>query len=574
MHSGAERHSPEALAGLTTAQSAVERLIGWPLLYEAEGRSLGIQWPTGLLIHGPAGCGKTALVHSVAKEFGFTVRTITPACVYGAYTGESEKQLREAFEAAHKQAQKQHPTLIFLDELDSIAPLRSSQQPHEARVVAQLLTLLDGAVAQPGPGVHLRVVAATSRPNAVDPALRRMGRLDSEVAISLPTPEEREAIVRLHSKGLPLGADVELDSVARVCHGYSGADLAAVCREAAMCAISEAVQQRSDWAAQSMLPGKSIAEMCSLAGSVEVRSKHFQAALHRVPPSLTRGVQMLSETVKWSDVGGYDEVKSRLRQALEWPIKHAASFRRLGLQAPRGILLHGPPGCSKTRMAQAAAGGSGMRLQALAGAQLFSMYVGEGEALLRDAFQRARLTAPAIIFIDEIDAIVGGRTEQSGAASGGQDASTRLLSTLLTEMDGLESATGVVVLAATNRADALDVALMRPGRFDVQLHVPLPDTASRQAILEVHTRVMPLDPSVNLQELADATQGYSGADLHNLCQEAALTAAREDLLAAELVARKHFEAALLHLQPSVQTASVYMRLGKRIHNRTGSDIAL
>ncbi|CAL5229922.1 g13347 [Coccomyxa viridis] len=562
MSDATKGHYPGVLAGSTSARSAVEEVIGWPLLYESEGCSLGIDWPKGLLIHGPAGCGKTALVHSVAEQYGVLVRTVTPATVYGAYTGESEKRLREAFEEAREQANRQQPTIIFLDELDSLAPVRSTQQPHEARVVAQLLTLLDGAATQAGPGYHLRVIAATSRPTAIDPALRRVGRLDSEVAVNLPTPEEREDILRLHARGLPLGPDVDLASMAKSCHGYSGADLAAVCREAAMRAISKAVQHASDEHSEEFKQCNYSADVATVADSLKVSSDDFGAALQRVPPSLTRGMQIVSETVTWSDVGGYDDVKSRLRQALEWPLKHTAAFKRLGLLAPRGILLYGPPGCSKTRMAQAAAGGSGMRLQPLSGAQLFSMYVGEGEALLRDAFQRARLTAPAIIFIDEIDAIVGGRASQSSGAHGGQDASARLLSTLLTEMDGLESATGVVVLAATNRADMLDAALMRPGRFDVQLHVPLPDLASRKAILEVHTRGMPLDPTVDLQALAECTQGYSGADLHNLCQEAALTAARQDQHAASHVAMKHFEAALLHLQPSVQGSVRHMTLGR------------
>ncbi|KAK9812818.1 hypothetical protein WJX72_004297 [[Myrmecia] bisecta] len=523
------------VAGLTQALAALRELIGWPLMYADEATAIGVCWPRGLLLHGPPGCGKTLLVRSVAQEFGALVHSVSAASIFGAYTGESEQRLREAFEAAHADAAAGRPTVVFLDEIDALCPRRDAGKQHEARVVAQLLTLLDGAGGRRASAGHLSVVAATNRPNAIDPALRRPGRLDREVAISVPNLQDRAAILQLHARALPLGGNVDLAGLAAACHGYSGADLAALCREAAMHAMA------SD--AEAFLEGRSDSAGVSLTGHVS--QGDFQAAMQRVGPSITRGSEVDVPAVRWEDIGGLEEVKRRLQQAVEWPLLHEAAFKRLGLAPPRGVLLHGPPGCCKTTLARAAATASKATLLALSGAQLYSMYVGEGEALLRDIFKRARLAAPSIVFLDEVDAVAGRRAEGQGTANGGggAEAGVRLLSALLTEMDGMELATGVLVLAATNRPQAIDPALMRPGRFDLLLYVPPPDAAGRLQTLQIHTRSMPLAADVDLQALADSTDLFTGAELEGLCREAAIAALREDLEGASEVAARHFHTA-------------------------------
>ncbi|CAL8469303.1 g8844 [Coccomyxa elongata] len=542
--------APPSLAGLSSARVCCEELLGWPLLYESERKSLGANWPRGLLLYGPPGCGKTALVHTVAESLGITVHKVSASDIYGAFTGESEKQLREIFEKARTHAATGQPTVLFFDDLDSLAPKRDAHRPHEARVVAQLLTLLDGAASDTGAQGHLTFVGATNDPNSIDPALRRLGRLDQEVAVALPTSEEREGILSIHSRALPLAADINLHEIASKCHGYSGADLAAVTREAALHAMQAAVASTSS-------PESLDSILKSNFQHLQITQSDFIAALRKVCPSLSRSSDVTLDTVSWHDIGGYEDVKERLHRALEWPIKHAAAFKRLGLHAPRGVLLYGPPGCSKTSLARAAAGASGMRLQVLSGAQLFSMYVGEGEGILRTAFQRSRMTAPSILFIDEIDAIVGGRAQET-SSGGGSDASTRILSTLLTEMDGLESSTGVLVLAATNRPHVLDAALLRPGRLDVLLYVPPPDVLGRLDILRVHSRGMPLAEDVDLQALAHRTDTFTGADLASLCQEAALMALREGMDMAHEVNKRHFESALAVARPSLSAAQIRM----------------
>ncbi|EFJ47542.1 hypothetical protein VOLCADRAFT_41454, partial [Volvox carteri f. nagariensis] len=563
------------VAGMPAALQAIRELVSWPVLYGKEGAALGVRWPRGLLLHGPPGCGKTLLVQAVAAEAGARLHVVTAASVLGPYTGESERRLREAFARAREDADAGRVAVVFLDEVDALCPRRDGGRAHDSRVVAQLLTLLDGAAsggsdnrrdaaaaaaAAPttrmgsvvgGCGGHLVVVGATNRPNALDPALRRPGRLDREVLVALPDAEQRREILGLHTRGLQLASDVDLAAVAACCHGYSGADLAAAAREAAMAALAEVAAESYGIGAAATTAATAAAAAAVPPQVLTVRQEHLATALRKVRPSIMRGAEVDIPPVSWDDVGGLDEVKRRLRQAVEWPLRHAAAFQRLGLTAPRGVLLHGPPGCSKTTLARAAATASGATLLALSCAQLFSMYVGEGEAALRDAFKRARMAAPAVLFLDELDAVAVRREGGGGGGGGGPDAGVRLVTTLLTEMDGIELAAGVLVLGATNRPGAVDPALLRPGRFSTLLFVPPPDPAGRLAALRVHCRRMPLAPDVDLGAVAQETRGYTGAELAAVCREAALAALREDLHGASHVADRHFAAALRAVRPAL-----------------------
>ncbi|KAG2450863.1 hypothetical protein HYH02_004696 [Chlamydomonas schloesseri] len=584
------------IAGNPTALQALRELVAWPVRFAAQGSALGVRWPRGLLLHGPPGCGKTLLVQAVAAEAGAVLHVVTAARVTGAYTGESERRLREVFAAAQADADAGRVALVFLDEVDALCPRRDGGRSHDSRVVAQLLTLLDGAATGRATGLqgqqqgqqaastaqkgHLVVVGATNRPNALDPALRRPGRLDREVLVALPDATQRADILRLHTRGLQLGPDVDLAAVAAACHGYSGADLAAATREAAMAALAEVAAAAYGLGGSSAITadggagdgaatatagfaGSGLGGLLSMSMSgpppaLVVRAAHLATAMKKVRPSIVRGAEVDIPPVSWDDVGGLDEVKRRLRQAVEWPLVHAAAFERLGLSAPRGVLLHGPPGCSKTTLARAAATASGATFLALSCAQLFCMYVGEGEAALRDCFKRARAAAPSIIFLDEIDAVAGRREEggESSGGAGGPDAGVRLLTTLLTEMDGIELAAGVLVLGATNRPGAVDPALLRPGRFTTLLYVPPPDQEGRVAALEVHSRKLPLAPDVDLEAVAAQTDNYTGAELAAVCREAALAALREDLQGAEVVAARHFAAALAAVRPALSAAEL------------------
>jgi len=378
------------------------------------------------------------------------------------------------------------------------------------------------------------VVGATNRPDALDPALRRPGRFDREIEVPVPDIAARADILAAHTAGLQLAPDIQLSNIAAACHGYSGADIAALAREAAMVAIEQA------------------ADGDAMAAPACVTTDHFTAARIRVGASLVRGAAVEAPPVKWDDIGGLHGVKQRLRQAVEWPVKHAAACSRLGLKPPKGVLLHGPPGCSKTQLARAAAAASGATLIPLTGSQLFSMYLGQGERALAAAFVRARACAPAIIFLDEVDGVASRRNQgDAHAGGGGSGAEERLLSTLLTELDGLQPSTGVLLLAATNRAHMLDAALLRPGRLDVHLFVPPPDQSGRLEVLRIHTKRMPLAPDVDLSALAAAADGYSGAELAGVCAEAAQVAIRCCGPDVSHVAHAHFRAALAAMPPSL-----------------------
>ncbi|KAL6650976.1 hypothetical protein ACP70R_009901 [Stipagrostis hirtigluma subsp. patula] len=524
----------QAVAGNRKALEALRELVAYPFIYAREARVLGLKWPRGLLLHGPPGTGKTSLVRAIVQECNAHLTMINPYSVHKAHVGEGEKFLREAFSEAYSHASQGKPAVIFIDELDAICPRRNNRREQESRIVGQLLTLMDGNKKSPKMLPHIVVVASTNRVDAIDPALRRPGRFDSEVEVTVPTVEERLQILKLYAKNLHLDYNVDLQIVAASCNGYVGADLEALCREAAKLAYHRMLN---------LSEGEKM---------LKLLMEDWESARSLVGPSMTRGVAKEISTVSWDDIGGLKDLKKELQQAVEWPIKHAAGFARFGIPPVRGVLLHGPPGCSKTTLAKAAAHAAQASFFSLSGAELYSKYVGEGEALLRRTFQKARLASPSIIFFDEADAVAPKRTGPGGNSSGNVTVGERLLSTLLTEMDGLELATGIIVLAATNRPNAIDAALLRPGRV---LYVPPPDVEGRYEILRIHTRKMKLGEDVDLWKIAECTELFTGADLEGLCREAGMAALREDL-SASLIHNTHFQAARRALRPSLTKAVV------------------
>ena len=569
----------ERIAGADEALQTLRECVVWPARYAEDAATLGASFPRGVLLHGPPGVGKTASAVAVAREAGAKLVALSAGDVFGPYAGDAEARLRGAFHDADAVCAEGTPCVILLDEIDAMCPARGADAGLSgSRVVAQLLTLMDDGGAEArratersasggGAATTLRpaVVATTNRPNALDPALRRPGRFDVEVEIPLPSAKQRLAILRVHARALPLAEDVDLEEVAGNAKGYSGADLAALCREAAMASIRDAAGFSR--ASSSDGDGGGGGD-----GSL-VTARHFSSAAGKVGASVTRGAALEPSATTWDDVGGLDDVKKRLKQAVEWPLRHAAAFRRLGLAPPRGVLLHGPPGCAKTTLARAAATASGATVIALSAADVFSKYVGEGERALRDAFARARRAAPAILLLDEIDGMVGNRgaAKDASSASGGADANTgndvaaRVLSAFLVEMDGLEvgggggddgddderrDGDGVLVVATTNRPNALDAALTRPGRLDLVLYVPPPDARGREAALRVHARGVPLAADVDLRAVATRTERFTGAELRGVIREAALAALREDM-GAEQVTAAHVDAALRATRPAL-----------------------
>ncbi|RLI96584.1 MAG: hypothetical protein DRP00_05140, partial [Candidatus Aenigmatarchaeota archaeon] len=443
--------------------------------------------------------------------------------------GQSEENLRKIFEEAEKNA----PAIIFIDEIDAIAPKREEVSGEvERRVVSQLLTLMDGLKSRG----KVVVIAATNRPNAIDPALRRPGRFDREIEVPVPDRNGRLEILKIHTRNMPLAKDVDLNWVADVTHGYVGADLMALCKEAAMSALRRVLPEIK-WKEEGELPKEIIEKLV-------VTKKDFENALKLVEPSAMREVLVEVPKVKWNDIGDLEEVKQQLREMVEWPLKYPESFKKLGIEPPKGILLYGPPGTGKTLLAKAVANESGANFIAIKGPELLSKWFGESERRIRELFKRARQVAPSIIFFDEIDAMAPKR------GFGLHEATERIVSQLLTEMSGIEEAKGVVIIAATNRPDLVDPALLRPGRIDKLILVPAPDERGRLEIFKIHTRGMPLAKDVDLKVLAKKTEGYSGADIEAVCREAAMNALRENIKAKE-VKMKHFEEALKKIGPSI-----------------------
>ncbi|KAJ6393947.1 hypothetical protein OIU77_023231 [Salix suchowensis] len=516
-NSNNEWKAEEAIGGNKAALEALRELITFPLLYSREAHKLGLKWPTGLLLYGPPGTGKTSLVRAVVRECGAHLTVISPHFVHRAHAGESERVLREAFSDALSHAVAGKPSVIFIDEIDALCHRRDSRREQDVRVASQLFALMDANKPSSTSSAQVVVIASTNRVDAIDPALRRSGRFDAEIEVTTPTEEERLQILKLYTRKLHLDPNVDLHAIAASCNGYVGADLEALCREATISALNS-------WDT-------------SEAGGVQLTMDDWKHAKSVVGPSITRGVTTEVPKVSWEDIGGLKELKKKLQQAVEWPIKHSAAFARMGISPIRGVLLHGPPGCSKTTLAKAAANAAQASFFSLSGAELYSMYVGEGEALLRNTFQRARLAAPSIIFFDEADVAAAKR---GGTSSNSTTVGERLLSTLLTEMDGLEHSKGILVLAATNRPHAIDAALMRPGRFDLVLYVPPPDLEARYEILGVHTRKMKISNDVDLRRIAEDSELFTGAELEGLCREAGIVALRENI-SATVVCNHHFQ---------------------------------
>ena len=501
-----EKISYEDIGGLGRTIARIREMIELPLRFPEVFDRLGIDAPRGVLLYGAPGCGKTLIARAVANETAAHFIHVNGPEVIHKFYGESEANLRRIFEEAQARA----PSIIFLDEIDAIAPKRTEVQGEvEKRVVAQLLALMDGLKTRG----QVIVIAATNIQQNLDPALRRPGRFDREIEIGIPDRNGRREILDIHTRGMPLAADVDADQLAAATHGFVGADMEALAREAAMAALRRLMPTLDLAAAE--LPYERLMEL-------EVTMGDFLDALREIEPSAMREVFTEVADTSWDDVGGMEEAKTALREAVEWPLLYAAVLTRVGAQPAKGILLTGPPGSGKTLLAKAAARESGVNFISIKGPELLSKWVGESEKGVREVFKKARQAAPCIVFIDEIDALAPRR----GGGGGESHVTERVVSQLLTELDGIEELRGVVTLAATNRADILDPALLRPGRFDIQIEVPLPDQAMRRAILDVHTRNRPLAADVDLDALAAQTTGCVGADLAGLCRAATMAAAR------------------------------------------------
>ncbi len=502
------RISYEDIGGLGSAIQRVREMIELPLRYPEVFERLGIDPPKGVLLHGPPGCGKTLLARAVASETDASFLSVSGPEIFNKHFGESEARLGQVFEQAKREA----PSIVFLDEIDSIAPKREHVVGEvEKRVVAQLLALMDGLEARG----QIVVIAATNLPNAIDPALRRPGRFDREIVIGIPDAAGRRTMLEIHTRGMPLAANVAIPHLADVTHGFTGADIASLCREAAMAALRR-VLPAIDLDVASF-PQEQLLD-------IEVTMDDFVAALREIEPSALREVFVEVPDVRWDDVGGLDDVKQTLREIVEWPIQHGELLRHARVRPPRGVLLQGPPGTGKTLLVKALARQAGSNFISIKGPELLSKYVGESERGIRDVFKKARQAAPCIVFFDEIDAIAPRR-----GSSGDGHVTERVVAQLLAEMDGVEELSGVLVLAATNRVDMLDPALLRPGRFDHVIEIGLPDEAARLAILEIHTRDRPMGRDVDLVALARLTEGLNGADFQKLIDDAAVLAVREKI---------------------------------------------
>ncbi|CAB4272548.1 unnamed protein product [Prunus armeniaca] len=503
----------EATAGNAEALQALRELIIYPLLYSPKAQKLRLKWPRGLLLYGPPGTGKTSLVRSVVRECGAHLTVIR------SHAGTSVKFLKEAFSEASSHALPgKPPPVIFIDEIDVLCPRRGSRSAKD-RLACELIRLMDSNTSSCVSQVVF--VACTNRVESIHPALRRHGRLDFEIEVTTPTEEERFQILKLYTRKLPLDSNINLQALAASSNGYVGADLEDLCRESTRFAKKRSSDANED------------------AGVFSVTTEDFMNVRSEGNRSITRGVTVEIPELKWEDIGGLKDVKETLKEALEGPLTYATQQKRLGISPMRGILLYGPPGCSKTTLAKAAAHATQACFFSLSGADLFSKYVGEGEALLRNTFRIARLTAPSIIFFDEVDIIGNKRGDSS---SNNSTVGERILSTLLNEMDGLVEAKGVFVLAATNRLSAVDPALLRPGRFDLELFVPPPDVEGRYEILQVLTRKMSVADDVDLKQIATDTEHFTGAELKLLCKEAVISAMREDM-DAPFVCNRHFQTA-------------------------------
>jgi len=548
----------EDIGDLEEVKQKIREIVELPLKYPELFEHLGIEPPKGILLYGPPGTGKTLLAKALANEIGAYFITINGPEIMSKFYGESEERLRKIFEEAQNNA----PAVIFIDEIDSIAPKREEVTGEvEKRVVAQLLTLMDG-LKERGKVI---VIGATNRPDALDPALRRPGRFDREIEIPPPDKRARREILAVHTRNMPLAEDVDLDKIAEMTHGYTGADIAALAKEAAMYALRRFMKEEGIEIEKGQpIPAEKLEKL-------KVTMSDFLAAMRNIQPSLIREVFVEVPEVRWDDIGGLDDVKQELRESVEWPMKYPEVFEKMSLEPPKGILLYGPPGTGKTLLAKAVATESGANFIAIRGPEVLSKWVGESEKAIRQVFRRARMVAPAVVFFDEIDSIAGIRgSDPSGVID-------RIVNQLLTELDGIQPLRKVVVIAATNRPDLLDPALLRPGRFDRLIYVPPPDYNARIQIFRVHTRKMPLSDDVNIEELARKTEGYTGADIAAVCKEAAMIALREKYrstgsLDVVKVGMEHFMKALERVMPSLSKSDIemYERLARELKRISGS----
>ena len=519
----------EDIGGLHESIQKIREMVELPLRHPELFTRLGIDPPKGVLLYGPPGTGKTLLAKAVANESGANFTAINGPEVMSKWYGESEANLRKFFEEAEKDA----PSVIFIDEIDAIAPKREEVTGEvERRVVSQILTLMDGLKSRG----RVIVIAATNRQNALDPALRRPGRFDRELEIGVPDQRGRKEILQIHTRNMPLDNDVDIDWLSSVTYGFVGADLEVLAKEAAMSALRRNLPGIS-WKKQEEIPA-------NVVENLKVSKEDFRHALKIVEPSAMREVLIEIPRVGWKDIGGLQEVKDSMIETVQWPLSHAQSFKRIGIRPPKGILLYGPPGTGKTLMAKAVAHESGANFISVSGPEVMNKWVGESEKKIREIFRRAKQVAPAVIFFDEIDSIAPRRGLEVGSR-----VSENIVSQILTEMSGLEELHNVVVIAATNRPDILDQAILRPGRFDRQVFVPSPDQEARLEIFNIHTKNMPLK-GVDLKKLARETPGYSGADIENICREAGLNALRKSFAAKE-VTKNDFEEAMKKVKPSI-----------------------
>lgn len=526
--------SYEDIGGLKEEVQKIREMVELPMRHPELFERLGIEAPKGVLIYGPPGTGKTMLAKAVASESEANFISIGGPELVSKFVGESEEKLRQLF----KEAEENAPSIIFMDEIDAIAPKREEVNGEvERRMVSQLLTLMDGLKSRG----HVIVIGATNRPNSIDPALRRPGRFDREIELGIPDRNARKEILQIHTRGMPTAKDVNLDDIANVTHGYTGADISSLCKEAAMKTLRRILPKIN--LQDEFIPPKVLEEL-------EVTKDDFSDAMKEVHPSALREVFVEIPNVKWDDVGGLETVKEELREAVELPLKKPEIFKKMGIRPLKGLLLVGLPGTGKTLLAKAVATESQANFISIKGPEVFSKYVGESEKTIRELFRKARLASPCIVLIDELDAIASMRGGDEGGARVGE----RIVNTLLTEMDGITNLKNVVVIGATNRPDVLDPAIMRAGRFDKIITIPLPDEKTRLEIFKVHSRGMPLEKDVDLSNLAIKTDALSGADIEGICREAGMSAIRNALSKGKEpkeVSMEDFLQALQNVKPSV-----------------------
>ncbi|PMP94301.1 MAG: AAA family ATPase, partial [Nitrososphaera sp.] len=544
-----ERVTYDDIGGLSDQLMKLREMVELPLRHPEFFRRLGIDPPRGVLLYGPPGCGKTLIAKALANESGAKFFVISGPEVMSKFYGESEARLREIFREAKEKA----PSIIFIDEIDAIAPKREEVTGEvEKRVVAQLLALMDGMEAMS----NIIVIGATNRIDDIDPALRRPGRFDREIEIGVPNQQGRLEILQIHTRGMPLAKDVDLKEVSRITHGYTGADLKALCREAAMNALRRTLPK--DYLEMGEIPA-------SVLEKIRVTQADFAEAMKAVGPSALREFYAERSPTSFSDIGGASQVKAKLFSNLVKAIKDPESFKRLGIDPPRGVLLYGPPGCGKTLIAKALANESGANLILVRGPELLSKWVGESERAIRGIFKKAVSASPTVIVFDEIDALAPSRAYMSGGWS-----PETIVSQLITELDGLEDFSGVYVIGTTNRPELMDAALLRPGRFDLLIYVPPPGAGEREEILRLLARRVPLAEEVDLGEIARRTEGYTGADLKALVREAALNAISEG---RSSVKHQDFERAQQFVRPTVtkEMLEYFSKLEQKLNSRIYSE---